>query len=286
MHPRNLTIVSLSASVITSVFETVLNAYLVVTYWRRRNLHNSIPNLLIVNQCFVDLFNAVVFCASEIARIYFEGYIGDFPAGLRICLSIIWFLSITSSLLYFLLIGIDRLYKTIRPLRYRTRVTTTRVKYIIAAIWIISFVLSPLFVLIFLRIINLPIEAPGIVGFMYVLLILLNMFLFPAAYIKIKRSFRYRASFNAGVISSDQSLQQQLESLRQIRLMKLFSMMFAVFFVAFILFIPGGFFNLNSPDSAFLPLLNTISGFLFKLSSIFNPTVVLIMRKEFRPQLR
>ena len=47
----------IGSSTVTLIIGTALNLSLVIIYRQRRNLQNCIPNLLIVNQCIVDLFN-------------------------------------------------------------------------------------------------------------------------------------------------------------------------------------------------------------------------------------
>ena len=199
------------------------------------------------------------------------------------------FLSLTTSLLCFLLIGADRLYSITRPIQYRTRITKTGLKMRVAAVWIISLLVSPLGTLALLELLPSSLSILLLVIACGAVTIILNMCLYPIAYIMARKSCRQIAKFVSGTVPNNsalQNIQPQVEKLKQLRLMRMFCIIFSVYIFAFVLFVPYGmigFFSTLDGVASFPPLLPVITMCLFKLSSILNPIIIIIMKKELRP---
>ena len=89
---------------------------------------------------FVDIFNSAIYCAFHIALVYFYLYVGEMSGIFMILWFIAAFVSTSSSTLYFFLVGVDRLYAILRPVRYHTRATKNGLKINIAAVWTLALI--------------------------------------------------------------------------------------------------------------------------------------------------
>ena len=97
-----------ASCLITIILGTSLNLLVIITYLRRRNIHQFLPYLLIVNQWCVDIFNKLIYCAFDIALVYFLIYGGELNRFFTIFNNISTFASLVSSGFYFFLVGVDR----------------------------------------------------------------------------------------------------------------------------------------------------------------------------------
>ena len=125
--------VRVSCSLLTILAGVPLNLLIIIAYWRGRSLHDATSNLLISNQAAVDLFNAV-FCTADV--VVSSDADQDTPRYHTV--RTVATFSVISSLLYFTLIGCERLFAIARPMVYRVRVTRSGTKLRIATVWIVS----------------------------------------------------------------------------------------------------------------------------------------------------
>ena len=187
------------------------------------------------------------------------------------------------AMLYFFLIGTDRLYSIVKPIRYRTRVTKRGLKIRVIAVWAASLVGSIAYVLYYGNIIP---------QFIYYSLAMLGAFiflgtvgLFPSTYILTRKALSKRQQMvfptdDRASNHTGDSLQQNIESRREFRLMKMFCIMFSVYMAAFTLLIPYIIIIAYTDQEA--GLIITMLLMTMKFSSIFNPLVVFVMKKDFR----
>ena len=289
------------SSIVIAFIGTGLNILIVITYNRRTSLRSSVPHLLIVHQSVVDSFKSLIVCTWDAVGNIFSHILP---------LQAFYFnraLSISSSIFFFLLVGVDRLIAVTQPLFYRTRITWGSTKKRVAIVWTAALIFSFISMLVMVNV--LPQICHLILQGLAALSLVATTVLFIATYIMACRALyrRRRVGIRAVTISETaEEVQQEIFNRKQIKMTKVFSIMFCGFLLAFGMMpvcmsackiVPyhltkvhvNTSHNLQIVEESHLApaptVLFTVTHFLLKMSSVINPITVFLLDKDFRPNL-
>ena len=268
----------------------VLNGMIITLYCKNKRMHRKIPNILLMHQAVVDLFNAMHGISLVIEFLLFCIYNTLSPVDfihLKLVQLFLFTASTFTSLLNFSLITVERLLAIYKPFFHRSKVTKKAVYLSIAAIWFISTGLASVTVIegklvYFTRLVYMVTKSPfaRICYGLYVISVVSLTPILILTYMRAKKSVKNNDERKRRQSSIGQQPNITIKrSTKELQLVKIFGLMYLGFFVAFvpIFFYPYIF----SLDMSIRMVAIAVWHVLLLLSSIFNPILTLIMKKDF-----
>ena len=254
----------------------IFNLMVCFVYCCRRSTRKRLPNILLVNQAIADLVNCVCYALpNTILQFIFTIYKTIHPVkifhkeyrhSLAIVCEVMAFVSISSSVMIYLVIASERWIAIVKPLWYHARLRKRHLWRAVMTTWLISFTASVL-VLFVNETFTYAFYFRAMQGTM-VLLIMIITLLFALTFYKalkeIRRRRKLKKNFN--------------KTRKEFRLTKVFLMMYSLFLVTFI---PLAVLNPNEKNPR-----RRIKFLFFTLTAMINPLLTLTLKRDFRLQSR
>ena len=222
---------------------------------------------------------------------------------MELCLlySKLWPVAYCSSLMTFLLIGLDRSLAILKPIYHRIFVTKWRIFIAVIFSWLLAVLFSSIWFVFEYKPTRPCSEKPCLNGALYhtiysifIMLFVINTILYVSMYIKAKQSIHgsrsddlqmHDVGGNSNTVENQVEQQTRASNQKQMKLIRVFLIMylgFAVGFCCFIGYIALALKHQLEHSQWKVRLMQEISFILFGLSSSVNPTLTLTMRKDFR----
>ena len=250
----------------------VLNLIIVTSFWRRRIVRSSIPNVLLFNQSVADLFNVAGY---GVARTTFRLLV---HFNLRydiaeLVLLFFWSTTIFSSALLHNVIATERLLSISFPLWHRVYLLKKHIWISVTVLWTVSIVIG--FCNIIIEILNVKrIIFTWFVNISICLSVGITTILFIITFIKALVSIKSEPT---------QSISNRTNWKKQLRLTAIFFVMFISFAIVYLPLMAIALALTSTPTSGVVGLAWTIIQMCFLLTSVINPVLTLCFKTQFRP---
>ena len=273
-----------------SVFGLIFNIMVVNIYRRRPEIRRKLPNILLLNQVFIDLFNCGVFCpVYTVNAVHYYLGVRNKRVYVRIISNTLQQFSSISSILNLLPLALDRCFAMSHPLLHRRVVTRKVVLCSTAIVWFTSLCLACVYGYIVDQnyingnakehLDNFYFAFTCLYHVVFALLIIINS----CTFYKSQVAMRDHNNFTSDSGGSQQDRIRQREQEREQRLVRIFLLIFLVFFIAFS---PALVFNMllsfaNFKYSQHLAV-DAVAVIAMALSSAINPLIIMVLNKDFK----
>ena len=240
----------------------MLNFMVCIVYFSRRAIRSKLPNVLLLNQAFADLFTCMVYILPNIVfqiiltihKTKKYHYLHD---PIR---KVITFASITSSILIYSVAAFERWLSIATPLWHRVNLKTQHIWNAVRVIWLISIgsSLPAIFVdktyVIYYR------SMQGLMVLFVVAISILFITTWYKAIVEVRRHHQLGSDSN-GVT-------------KELQITKIFALMYLLFIMNFTPLATANP-NIMSPE-------RRIKILLFELSTMINPILTMTLKRDFR----
>ena len=251
-----------SIQLVKVVIGIALNLIIIHSFIRRRLVRKKIPNILLFNQAIADLFNGVVYGVSYVTYTLLIEFKDENAEDTSPFVRFFRSTTLFSSILLYAVIALERFLAITYPLRHRVHVRKKHIWLAVVISWLITTIVSVLNIL-FESMVRFTIMS---------LIILINIILFVATFIKAK----YSTHLQAG-----ESNQLNINFKKQLRLTMVFFAMFMAFTIVYIPLLTCSLLGVLKHEVSII-WYEAINSLLL-LTSVLNPILTITFKKELRP---
>ena len=255
--------ISCSQSAI-AVFGFIFNLLVCLIYYRRHVTRKKIPNVLLVNQALVDLFNCIMFALPmsvlQILIVYKRGiYFKTISQYLWPVVDFTGLVSISSSVKVYFIVAFERWLAILKPLWHHANARKRHIWRAVMGAWFISF--ASFIPIIFLSHQNhqMYVECMQVV---LVLVMVVITTVFFVTWYKALKEVRRNHQLGRSTVSAR----------KELHLTILFAAMYFLFLLAYL---PLAVADLTNPTIRIYILL-------FNLTALINPILTLTLKKDFK----
>ena len=276
--------IMVSVQLLTVIVGSAMNIIIFISFIRRKLIKEKISNILLFNQVLADLFNIAVYglpyvmgsvCALEMTPFCLSVYYySDYSYLSHAFVNASFISTLFSSILLFFTIALERFLSICAPLIHRAYVHKKDMWIAVAVVWCVSIALALLMAAsnyIFSR--KWILDIGYTVYNLLTILVLLVILLFVVTFVKALHSIKSPpTTSNTG----KNNLKKQL------RLTVMFFAMFMAFSLTFVPFI-ASIYMVYDKTSTYSYIGADIRNTCVMLTSVFNSTLILYLKKELRP---
>ena len=287
------------SQILAGVVGLILNIVVVSVFFRRKKIQRKVGNILLTTQAVADLyntaFNAIPYAFYYLSKTgtYYHMSKAEEATFRKISRALIIF-SFSSSLHLFTLISIERYLCLTKPIWHRQTVTKAWILKGLVIVLFASLILGPVGQA-FVAIGNVPLFLLGVWIVTVLGLIIVVSVLIGLSFAKARKIVRGKKKHqmqrveksqddNIDQVKNQKAKKQSEKDKKVFRLTLIFFIMYAVFLLAFVpLLVAAGLWAASGE----VPVIAlNVSTFLFIVTSIINPILILTLRDDFKISLR
>ena len=257
---------------ITAVTGIIMNTFVTFFFIKDPSIRKRIPNILVFSQAIVDLNNCLTYGLPNAVNL-FRATVQRQQVKYQYILSLSTAtLTVSSSIFIFTLIAAERYLSVTKPLWHKATVCKKHIWITILISWILSFTLAGIRVYT-----TLVRQSHVYVYDIFYLVFLLCMSVILIFIVTVLFILTFLAARRSLSCAPSESTDFELIVKQKVRLTKMFLLMFIAFIFSFVpipfIMVKGGHYQCVLMQILLLPIC---------LTSVFNPGLILYLKKEFR----
>ena len=260
----------------------ILNLIVISAYYHKRSLQKKNKNMLLLNQAFADMVNMICYLLPKLLYMIYQVITHKkMMTYAKITFSMLH-LTASSSIGLFTVISVEMFLSLYMPFWHRSNVLTRHLWRAVVFVWSLALLLTIVPIIILFRYDD---ESKGLkelanyefyVGLSVGVFIMVVTMLFALNFIKAFKSIR------SNPIRAAQDQRGQRDHIRNKKEFRVTLIFLAMFVIFLLTFLPAVYAEMTKFCPIFHSVCTQTFNCTFIVASVFNPLLVLCLKKEFR----